>query len=120
MLFIIIGFLFIGNGKSHYIKKELRHYFQDRSVIITLNESFNELVVIKQLQETLIKSSPSGQALYLNFTFVPPAVSYTMHALHYSSYANCRNLKVIRNTNSIKHSLTRSTGFLLTCLYLDM
>ena len=73
-------FASLGNGKSHYIKKELSHYFQDLSVIVTLNESFNELVIIKQFQETLKQCNPSVRALYLNFTFVPPAVSYTMHA----------------------------------------
>ena len=62
-----------GNGKSHYIKKELGHYFQDRSVIVTLNESFSQLHLIKQLQETL--NNDGLMALYLNFTFIQPAVS---------------------------------------------
>ena len=51
-------------------------YFKNNCVIITLNESFNELDIIKQLQETLTRHSP--QALYLNFTFVPPIVSQTV------------------------------------------
>ena len=66
----------LGNGKSYYIKKELRLYFRDRSVTVALNESFNQLRLIKQLQETV--NNDGLMALYLNFTFIQPAVSDCM------------------------------------------
>ena len=65
-------FITKGDGKTHYIRKEMRTRFS-KHAIFSLNESFEACRVIKQLQSLSTKPGVKT-ALHLNFTFVLPAV----------------------------------------------
>ena len=73
---------YIGDGKSHYIKKELRKL--DHTLIIAVNEAFSVLNTISKL-----RMLPLDQycGIYFNFTVVPPPeVSLSLYSSTYLNY----------------------------------
>ena len=67
-----------GDGKTHYIRKQLNAHKQSLTVII--NESFSPYNTIVQLRQLPFERS---NAIYFSFTMLPPSVSssVTMHVL---------------------------------------
>ena len=62
--------IFSGDGKTHYIKKQLCE--DQPSLIIAVNESFNPLNAILKLRSLPRRGSCN---IFFNFTIVPSIVS---------------------------------------------
>lgn len=63
-----------GDGKTHYIRKELAKDWHDHTMALSINECFDPVEVIK-----LLRGMPLEQryfALFLNFTLPKPAEVY--------------------------------------------
>ena len=80
----IQGLLFlIGDGKTHYIKKQLHSPY----LIIAVNESFTFLSVISKLRKLPVDKRC---AVFFNFTIIPLPVS--LHAQYVNMF--CCKLRV--------------------------
>ena len=60
-----------GNGKTHYIKKQLSHCSEQ--ITIAVNEAFSPLTAITKLRSLTLYQSNVG--IFFNFTILPPGVS---------------------------------------------
>ncbi len=60
-----------GNGKTHYIKQQLRNCTE--CITIALNEAFSPLSAITKLRSLPLYRKDVG--LFFNFTILPPGVS---------------------------------------------
>ena len=118
----ILQCVFVGNGKTHFIRKKLKNEFPHSNLILTLNESFDPLHVINQLHKLSVLKGPI--AVYLNFTFVMPLVSSFLVSLF--TISNMfplfiyRHLKALMSMNSIRSSQTKYAGSSLNCSSLVM
>ena len=65
-------FLNVGDGKTHYIKEQMK--LSSHSLTIAVNEAFTPLNAIKKLRR--LSPSQKDCAIFLNFTMLPPGVSY--------------------------------------------
>ena len=63
--------MYVGDGKTHYIEKELEH--SPHSLKIAVNEAFTPLSCMKKLTCELPSDVPNC-AVYFNFTMLPPGV----------------------------------------------
>lgn len=63
--------LFLGDGKTYYIEKELKN--APHSLKIAVNEAFTPLGAMKKLACELPSDIPNC-AVYFNFTMLPPGV----------------------------------------------
>ena len=59
-----------GDGKTHYIKEQLRK--SSTSLTVAVNEAFTPLSAIKKLRK--LHPSQRNCAIFLNFTMLPPGV----------------------------------------------
>ena len=66
---------FAGDGKTHYIKEQLCS--SSYSVTIAVNEAFTSLGAIQKLR--MLPLTQKGCNVFLNFTMLPPGVSYFVH-----------------------------------------
>lgn len=60
----------VGDGKTHYIKKQLCR--NSNALTIAVNEAFTPLKAIKKLQFFPMNTSNCG--IFINFTMLPPGV----------------------------------------------
>lgn len=67
-------FLYIGDGKTFYIKEQLKK--APESLTIAINEAFSVANAIGRLQS--LSTNVKGCALYFNFTLLAPGV-YNSH-----------------------------------------
>ena len=76
---IIIYYPFnVGNGKTHYIKKQMKD--SSHSLTISVNEAFTPLNAIKKLRR--LNPSQRNCAIFLNFTMLPPGVSLSSFLMY--------------------------------------
>ena len=68
--FMCIFLLFLGVGKTHYIRKELRKLTE--FVVISLNETFTVANAITKLNELNRENHQCG--IFFNYTMSPPGV----------------------------------------------
>ena len=61
----------VGNGKTHYIQKQLANCSEH--ITIAVNEAFSPLRAISKLRSLPLYASNVG--LFFNFTILPPGVS---------------------------------------------
>ena len=81
---------FAGDGKTHYIKEQLCS--SSYSVTIAVNEAFTSLGAIQKLR--MLPLTQKGCNVFLNFTMLPPGVSYFVHA-QYTNGFHCFKLAVV-------------------------
>ena len=74
--YIISITLSLGNGKTYYIKQEMKSCTEDCRATVAINEAFSEANVIHKLN-----SLPADKQcfLHLNFTLLPPGVILLLH-----------------------------------------
>ena len=66
--------MYAGNGKTHYIKKQLAHCSEQ--ITIAVNEAFSPLRAITKLRSLPLYKKNIG--LFFNFTILPPGVSLAL------------------------------------------
>jgi hypothetical protein len=68
------NYKYSGNGKTHYIKKQLAKCADQ--LVVVVNEGFSPLGAI-----TKLRSLPheKGMGIFFNFTILPPGVSFVMY-----------------------------------------
>ena len=71
-----------GNGKTHYIKKQLAKCSQE--ITIAVNEGFSTLKAITKLRHSLLYKKNVG--IFFNFTILPPGVSVSNKLVLYHVY----------------------------------
>lgn len=59
-------FFFSGDGKTHYVLKELKKKWHNESIVLSVNESFDPSQIIRLLRGTKIERR--ALALFLKFT----------------------------------------------------
>lgn len=69
---VIIIIICVGNGKTHYIKRQLANCA--KQLTIAVNEAFSPLKAITKLRSLPLYKQNVG--LFFNFTILPPGVSY--------------------------------------------
>ena len=65
--------MFLGSGKTHYIKTCLSSDFHKKSKMMSINETFNKTEVVQQLIQ--LSLTTYDLALFLNINLVWPQVS---------------------------------------------
>ena len=65
------NYLSLGDGKTHYILKQMDRVPQNSRVIISIDESFTEQQAIGKLRE--LTYAPEN-VIFFNFTMLPPNV----------------------------------------------
>jgi hypothetical protein len=58
-----------GDGKSHFIQKEMKKMDVKKSIVITVNELFSPLTAINKLKSLALHGK---SIIHFNFTFLPP------------------------------------------------
>lgn len=64
----VYGVVFIGNGKSHYIRSEMDKLQNGTSITIAVNESFSVQKCIQKLNDASSAEVVPSFAIHLNFT----------------------------------------------------
>ena len=64
----LIHFLYIGCGKTHYIRKQLNSGFHDDRTTISINETFTSHQCIRKLKQ--IPVDKFNAAIYLNISLI--------------------------------------------------
>ena len=86
----------LGDGKTHYIKKELAKGWHDLTMALSINECFDPVEIIRLLRNVPLEQR--NLALFLNFSLPKPAevYRYCMQTCHSQlRYTACRHAGVV-------------------------
>lgn len=80
LIFNCSTILYVGVGKTHYIKKQFASCATDRMLLITVNECFSAREIIKQLRDQV--DNQNNLFIFLNFTLLKPLVNILLAMNH--------------------------------------
>ena len=91
--YIISINLSLGNGKTYYIKQQMKFCTENCRATVAINEAFSEASVIHKLNSL---SADKQCFLHLNFTLLPPGVILLLHVCTMKLLICSNRLKWIR------------------------